>query len=159
MKILKFFLYSLVSLSFCACSSKPSEEESGSDKQTHADHHGHGVPGAEELMAIHDSIMPRMGELMELSEAVRARIDRLDSLKRDNHTSEIAAARGLVKELDLAGESMMSWMHQYKADTLDKIGATEAKEYLSKQKKSILDVKNSMETSISNARDFLKRTP
>ncbi|ODS76873.1 MAG: hypothetical protein ABS46_18810, partial [Cytophagaceae bacterium SCN 52-12] len=101
------------------------------------------------------SIMLRMGELMELSEAVKARIAQLDSLKKDGYEGEIIVAKDLVKELDLAGESMMTWMHQFKADTLEKMDETAAREYLFEQKKSILDVKGSMETSISKARNIV----
>lgn len=155
MKALKFFcLYGLTILLFSACDIKLSEEASGS-QQDHTHHHGHGVTGVDEVMAIHDSIMLRMGELMELSEAVKARITQLDSLKKDRYEGEITVAKDLVKELDLAGESMMTWMHQFKADTLEKLDETTAREYLFEQKKSILDVKGSMETSILKARNFV----
>ncbi len=155
MKALKSFcLYSVTILLFSACDTKPSKETSG-NQQDHTHHHAYGVTGADEVMAIHDSIMLRMGELMELSEAVKARTTQLDSLKKDGYEREITVAKDLVKELDLAGESMMTWMDQFKADTLEKLDETAAREYLSEQKKGILDVKSGMEMSILKARNFV----
>ena len=48
-------------------------------------------------------------------------------------------------------------MHQYKADTLEKLGDSEATAYIADQKLKIETVRNQMNKSIADARAFLDK--
>lgn len=52
---------------------------------------------------------------------------------------------------------MMNWMHQYKADTLDKLGEEQAKAYLADQKQKIEIVRGLMVKSINDARALIEK--
>ena len=137
------------SLLLAGCVGNEAKEASHDD---HHHHHAQGDARITEVMAIHDSIMLKMGELMELSEAIKA-------AGKDSHENSVLAesANQMLIELDQAGEAMMSWMHNFKSDTLDKLNDEEARHYLALQKDGILKVKAKMEKSITNAQKYLNK--
>ncbi|PWJ57663.1 hypothetical protein CLV98_106135 [Dyadobacter jejuensis] len=123
----------------------------------HSSEHVEGDPRAAEVMAIHDSIMPRMEDIMTLKARVQRVSNELDSLsapspalKKKKSTSD-----DLVKKLEEADQKMMGWMHQYNADTLNQLDEKAAADYIDQQKVKIVDVKRVMEQAILEAQDFL----
>ena len=103
-----------------------------------------------EVLAIHDSVMPKMSDLMRLKKAVSAKVDQT--------TQAAQKQRGLAirRQLDEADRAMMDWMHQYNADTLAKLSEQKATEYLRAEKAKIERVQTQTFQSISRAEEYVK---
>ncbi|MDQ1090417.1 viral A-type inclusion protein [Siphonobacter sp. SORGH_AS_1065] len=113
----------------------------------------------DEVMAIHDSIMPRMSELMDLQETLTLELTQTDSLLAAHPADSALISRQsqlqrLIANLKGADQAMMHWMHEYNADTLTKLEAKQADLYLQNQKKAIETVRDQMQKSITDAQTF-----
>lgn len=115
-----------------------------------------------EVLAIHDEVMPKIDDIMKLKKQLKQRISSLDSLKASGSAAatlrtdeEKEQATRLVSDLTIADSLMMSWMSHYNGDTLAKLSSEEALNYLSAQKDQITDVKKRVTTSIEQSRQFL----
>ncbi|MGD1842109.1 MAG: hypothetical protein ACFB0B_14615 [Thermonemataceae bacterium] len=133
-----FFLFIIV-LVFSAC-----EEQNPKLAQQNA--------LEKEVMAIHDSIMPRMGQLKALKKAFK------DSLAISAADSTVdnpfeTTLQSNLAALDEADKAMWDWMHNYQAPDSVQIDANLI--YLEEQKKLILEVKEKMESSMTNAQQTL----
>lgn len=153
-------LVTLTILCLLACNTK--KEESNKMKSHDAHSQGHGITDdrTKELMAIHDSIMPAMGKLMDLKKKISNEIKYTDSLtaikKSKILTDRKEKALQIQTQLEKADEEMMHWMHQYKADSLDKLDEEKAAVYVADQKQKIISVKNLMQKSIGDAQFFIQ---
>ncbi|MEP0985456.1 hypothetical protein [Ekhidna sp.] len=104
----------------------------------------------DEVMAIHDEVMPKIGELR------KARKDLLlqaDSLMESN-PERAAMLTTTADELGDASESMMVWMRQYESEfegTDDEI-----KQYLEGQKVAIQEVKEKMNGSLAKGKAVIE---
>lgn len=102
----------------------------------------------DEVMLIHDEVMPEMSTINRLSRSLKADVDEITDL------SEKDAYLNMIKELQVADDGMMDWMSKFKKPKLDDI--EKAKAYYLEQKEAITDVKYKMETSIEKARKMVK---
>ena len=116
----------------------------------------------EDVFAIHDDVMGKMGDMMKLKKQLNQRVTAIDSTSQTGSAAstlqadeERAQAMRLRKDLTDADSVMMAWMIDYKADTLVKLSNDDAMQYLSAQKEKIEDVKTKVNSSIEQARDFL----
>ena len=105
-----------------------------------------------EVMAIHDEVMPKMGEVGKLVGQLKPMVDT---------TAQGKQYEKAMKELQAANDSMMKWMQDF-GDQFDSDEILNGKE-LSEQKKLLLNVeeenikivKKQIEASISNAEALL----
>lgn len=102
-----------------------------------------------EVMAIHDEIMPKMEEIMNLQAKLKRRTE-TDSLVRPT-------ADSLGRVLGEADNAMSDWMAEYQADAVKTMPAAEAKTYLEGEKRKIEDVKTKTNQGIAAANAFLKK--
>lgn len=162
----KYLIILTVAVLLNACNNPSSDKkEEHADHGVHAHkeagHADHQDPRTKELMAIHDSIMPRMGTVMDLKQQLKLHVKTLDSLyliKSDPVLkSQKARALALANQLESADQSMMGWMHQYKADTLQKLGEKQAADYIAAQKVKIVSVRDQTLAGIAGAEDFLRK--
>jgi hypothetical protein len=147
---------------FAGCNS---EKQQSTDKAT--DHHGHdhgthgGDPRVAEVMAIHDSIMPSVGKIMDLKQKLTADLKTTDSLLALQPAGDLKKRKeeafALHIQLDKADQGMMNWMHQYKADTLTKMNEQAATAYIADQKTKIEAVRDHMVRSIKDAQAFTEK--
>lgn len=103
-----------------------------------------------EVMAIHDEVMPKMGDLR------RARKDLLlqaDSLMEGN-PDRAAMLTTVADEIGEANESMMQWMRNYEPEFEGT--DEEIKQYLEDQKKAIQQVKENMLGSLAKGKEILE---
>lgn len=102
----------------------------------------------DEVIAIHDEIMPLMGEFVRNSIKIDSLLEYSHHLdqKQDNHTERKEELTDLKKTLDDANEAMNDWMHEFELEHDDKSN-TEVKEYLENELKRI----NSVKTKFSEA--------
>ncbi len=103
----------------------------------------------EKAIAIHDEVMPKMGEIIALKGEMKAKIESLDSISTEKPTLE-AAYEALVKGED----GMKDWMHNYQKPDYKK-GLEELKPVAEFQLQAIEKVKVQMESSIADAKSLL----
>ncbi len=106
----------------------------------------------DEVLAVHDSIMPQTNKIMELNAKISAKIEILEA--DSNNDSEIEALKAVRMELKDADDAMMNWMRDYNFNEEE---TTEVqKEYLKNQMVLIEAVKVKMEMAIANGEKQLQ---
>lgn len=144
----------LALLTMAACQSKTNEHN-------HADHAQATEAGSkeplakleQEVMAVHDSAMNQMSDIMRLKKQVTA--------KASQTSEQGTKSRGetLKTQLDEADRAMMDWMHQYNGDTLGKLDQAKALDYLRDQQTKVNAVHDQMRRSIAEANTYLGQKP
>ncbi len=116
----------------------------------------------DDVFAIHDDVMGKMGDMMKLRKQLNQRVAAIDSTSQAGSAAstlqadeERAQAMRLRQNLSDADSVMMAWMSGYSSDTLTKLPTDGAIRYLSDQKDQIDDVKTKVNSSIEQARLFL----
>ncbi len=109
-----------------------------------------------DVMAVHDEIMPKMGEIMSLKSKLADKLKATDSTST-NYSQVKAKIDSLNSLLTIADDGMMDWMEQYNADTLKVISAENGANYLKAQKEKIDAVKSITLKNLADVNDFLKK--
>lgn len=101
-----------------------------------------------EVMAIHDSVMPKTGEIFKL----KKKLSGYETLVTDSVViQKIYRSKNLLVEAD---EAMMKWMHEFReADPM--LTFEEKNRYYSEEKKKITEVKIKMLEAIDSAKTLL----
>lgn len=136
-----------------SCTQKNQENEhhhDGHNPQATAQSKGPVADLEQQIMAVHDSVMPRMSDLLRLKKEVAAKVDKA----REGAVKKEGTA--IRSRLEQADEAMMEWMHQYNGDTLGKLDQAKAVEYLKDQQVKVNEVRDQTEKSISEAKRFLQ---
>lgn len=149
MRILPFAVVLLAGSSLLACSSGVSKEAVDKAEKT--------------VFAVHDEVMPKIGDILKLNKQLRHRADSLDSLKTIDASATVrideekAQTLLLTRQLNEADSLMMGWMEGYNGDTLQQLKPEQALSYLTQQQTKINDVRQKINTSIEQARTYLKK--
>lgn len=132
-----FILISLVIFSACGKSLSKEEKEAKILEQQ-----------ITEVMAIHDSVMPKTGEIFKL----KKKLSSFESSLTDSiQLQKIFRCKNLLVEAD---EAMMTWMHEFREpDSM--LSFQEKLQYYQEEKKKITDVKIKMLSSIDSAKTLL----
>ncbi|WP_047248020.1 hypothetical protein [Maribacter thermophilus] len=140
-KIVSFFFILAVLLTSC--------KEQKEEKQTE------GPTQMEQVMAIHDEVMPKMGQLGKLVGQLKPFADSLGP--------ESPQAKA-VRDLQEANRSMMDWMQSF-GDRFDaeeilegKALSDEKKAWLNEEEAKVKEVKEKINTSIKNAEAILSES-
>jgi len=104
----------------------------------------------DKAVAIHDEVMPKMGDIIALKGELKAKIESLDSTQLDVRT----AHEQILEDLLIAEQSMKDWMHGYVVPDYKKPLA-ELESLVKVQLESIETVKSDMEKSITDAKTLL----
>jgi hypothetical protein len=100
----------------------------------------------EEVIAIHDEVMPLMGDLKNYQKQVEKRISQADSLGIS--PEEVADLKVMAGDLGNSFEGMFVWMRQFKS-SYDDMTDEQVRDYLLEQKilveKVNADIKKSMD--------------
>ncbi len=118
-----------------------------------------------EAIAVHDEVMPRMDELMQLRQKLQLRVASMMEQDTIEYADSLQGMRTAMQDLRDADESMMQWMRSVQKvpganETLeyqDKLNATEPSDTAGliqqqlAQKKAIQEVKQQVEQSITQA--------
>lgn len=116
-----------------------------------------------EVFDLHDEVMPKIDDIMKLRKQISQRITALDSLANASPSARLRTddekeqAYRLNRQLADADSLMMSWMNGYNGDTLKKLEPTDALHYLEQEKQKITDVKQKINSSIEQARQYLQK--
>ncbi|MEQ8712157.1 MAG: hypothetical protein RIC80_04020 [Cyclobacteriaceae bacterium] len=142
MKLSKIFLLALVGLLiFSSCSDGGQAEREAL---------------RDEVMAIHDEVMPKMGDFRKLQKRIESLSDSLRAMESiDTNRLNDLAARGV--EIAAAQEGMMAWMRQYNPEVMqDGTPHEEVMSYLKDQKAAIEKVRDQMIQALSAGEEALK---
>ena len=118
-----------------------------------------------EAIAVHDEVMPRMDEIMQLRQKLQLRVESMQEQTEEDYADSLQQMQTAIQNLRNADEAMMQWMR-----SVQKVpGADETSEYQDElnatvltdtvgliqrqlaQKDAIQEVKQQMEQSIAEA--------
>ena len=107
----------------------------------------------DEVMVVHDEVMPRMGEIHKLGKELK-KVVKNNSVENDSILNEI---KNTIKYLESADDGMMDWMHEYSRPSKLRKDKTheEILAYLDEEMKKVEKVKYDINTSIENAQKLL----
>lgn len=109
----------------------------------------------DDVIAIHDEVMPFMGELKTLSKKINEKsTDLLNQDSTGNH-EQVLKLRRFTKALDDSFEGMFVWMRQFKSNYGD-MTDQEIKLYLQGQKILVEKVRDDINSSVSVSKEALK---
>lgn len=114
-----------------------------------------------EVFVIHDEVMPKMGQLMDLKTGLSKEIAAIDSLTKisvnDSLQKRKEEALALSLALTEADQGMMDWMHNYNGDSLKALSGDAALNAMNAEKTKISAVRDKMLASMTKAEQFLKK--
>lgn len=93
-----------------------------------------------EVMKIHDEVMPKMNDIYKLKEALKTKA----SATADEKKKEIEAT---IAKLDSASESMMVWMREF-SPLPDSLGEEKAREYLETEMEKVKNVRTEVQEAL-----------
>lgn len=108
-------------------------------------------PLYEEILAVHDEVMPELNTISSLQEQMKNKLDELRSTPAD--TEALKEANRILGDLNKAENAMWSWMHNF--SKLDSIPVGEKSAFLEVEKMSVNSMKELMLTSIEQAKAYL----
>lgn len=108
----------------------------------------------DEVIAVHDEVMPKMGKLKSLERMALERVDELESVNPVD-SLKVEEYKALAYELNHAHDSMFEWMHQYEPKDGDQ-SQEELKEYLENQMVLVSAVNVEMKEALAKAEALLK---
>lgn len=100
----------------------------------------------EEVMSLHDKIMPKTEDLVSLK-------NKLDSLSKGSDSTHV---KKLQSALSKADESMMDWMHHYSLDSLEKMSIQDKISYLTSQINQLNAIEKLTDSTITAAKNYVK---
>ncbi|MBS9524944.1 hypothetical protein KI659_13070 [Litoribacter alkaliphilus] len=102
----------------------------------------------EEVIAIHDEVMPQMGRLKNMEKRVTSQKDSLVALDSAGHSEEIAHKASIVDELNQAYDGMFVWMRQFRPDDIE---SEEEETYLLEQREKVQEVNRQIKEALARA--------
>lgn len=110
----------------------------------------------QEVIAIHDEVMPKMDELKKLKKDILQKSSEMsaDSLAM---SGEIQRLNAISADLDSAFEGMFVWMRQFKS-SYDEMTQEEIETYLLDQKIKVQEVNDEIKASIAAAKLELEKS-
>lgn len=142
------FLLALVIITSCGQSSSTEQQEVEETKDEIPEEVKIEKALYDEVMMVHDEMMPKMENMMSMKGQLK---EKLDLLKEEaSQTELIQQLETAINSLETADEAMMNWMRQFDPDT-DSLSHEEIVEYYTLQKQKMDSVKVVMVEAIENA--------
>lgn len=132
----------VVLLLLAACNTK-TDNGPGS----HREHESANQVLYEQVMKVHDEVMPKMNDIYTLKEDLKKDIAATPAMVEDKRKK----IEGAIVQLDAASESMMVWMRNFNP-LPDSLGEERARKYLEDQKVKVEKVKEDMLRAIDEAK-------
>lgn len=104
----------------------------------------------DEVIAIHDEVMPKMGELRNVRKQLMLQADSL----MESDSVRAAVLTTAANDIAAANEGMMQWMRNYEPEFEGT--DEEIKQYLEDQKIAIQKVKDNMLGSVAKGKEVLE---
>ncbi len=108
----------------------------------------------QQVIAIHDEIMPQMSTMIDLKEELTLKNQQLQQSGSEDAQDQVIVNEMIITNLDQAHESMMAWMRQFKK--VESGADTESnRKYLHDQLEKIESVQEQMDHAMASAREAL----
>lgn len=107
-----------------------------------------------EVIAVHDEVMPKIGQLKKLEKEAEKQIETLQ-MSETADSVQIQELKSLAYDLNQAYDAMFVWMRQYKVDDEGKT-PEEVKVYLEDQALKISEVNEQIKSTLSRSEKILK---
>lgn len=133
-----FFLF-LTTTALYSC--QPNQEELNKSKRA-------------EVIAVHDEVMPKIGQLKRLEKEAEKKIEMLQ-MSGTVDSLQIQDLKVLAFDLNQAYDAMFVWMRQYKTEDEEKT-PEEIKVYLEDQALKINEVNEQIKAILSKSEEVLK---
>ncbi|HEY0742208.1 MAG TPA: hypothetical protein VGD40_12130 [Chryseosolibacter sp.] len=135
-------------LAMSSCNNK-AEDHSHDGHNAHAQDATETSPNEKlynEVMKIHDEVMPKMNDIHKLKVAIREKIEKNPNLPK----TERVKLDAMYAKLDSANEGMMVWMREFRP-LPDSVGEEKAKAYLENEMKRVQKVRENMLNALEQA--------
>lgn len=139
-----FSLFTLIILALMACGPNKAEQEKKQEDEL-----------AKQVLAVHDEVMPKMGELSKLRKQLKEKVNTWTETAVDAQAENIGKATQLIADLDAADAAMMDWMHTYNGGQ-GLYDHDAIMEYLNEEMVKITSVKEQMNNTMELAKSFLE---
>jgi len=106
----------------------------------------------EEVIAIHDEVMPKMGALRAHQKRLAEEAAELEAKDGSRYQEEIKKRRQIAQDLDEAYEGMFVWMRQFRPQ-LDEMDEDEGRAYLLEQKEKVRKVNEEIKSALARAEE------
>ncbi len=110
------------------------------------------------ILDVHDEVMPKLGEVMNLRKKVLAKATELQS--SNPQSEDLADLRELATELDEAREGMMTWMNDWSKSAKPHVNGETSEEaqkaFFEAEMERVTKVKDDINSSIASAKEVLK---
>ncbi len=100
----------------------------------------------DEVIAIHDEVMPKMSDINRVKRALKEHAGGLTSPKCEFQEADRGKIKGMVAKLEKADEAMMQWMRDFKKP--ENVSHEKMMTFLEEEKVKISDVSDLMLTSL-----------
>jgi hypothetical protein len=102
----------------------------------------------DEVMKVHDEVMPKMNDIYKLKEQLKDKIANTPDMVAEKK-QQIESA---ISRLDSASEGMMVWMRNFNPIP-DSVGAQEARDYLESEMEKIKKVSEDVRKALEEAEE------
>jgi len=109
----------------------------------------------DEVIAIHDEVMPYMGDLKTLRKKINEKSELLEVQDSIGNSEKVLELKLLAKDLDDAFEGMFVWMRQFK-NSYEEMSKEEIKSYLQEQKVLVSKVRDDIHLRMAAAKEELE---
>ena len=108
----------------------------------------------DKVLAVHDEVMPKMGDIMKYKKELNAKIDALIEAGSEENANQIDTFKKAIEDLDNSHDGMMNWMHGFDRN-FDSEVQEEVIAYLKDQMTKIETVGKKTNTALKNAEELL----
>lgn len=139
MRFTPFYLIFILFIFFQSCENKQVEENKAHREQ---------------IIAIHDEVMPKMGQLKSMEKAALQKAEELQNSDSPDQ-AKIEALKNLATQLNQAYEGMFVWMRQYSTEDGEQ-APEQIKAYLDEQLVLVSKVNEDIKAALAQADSLLK---
>ena len=133
-----FYILTIAFLTSCGPGQKTKEELTGA-ALIEARH--------DEVMVVHDEVMPKMGTIRKLKKGIEVKIDSFQTM---GDSVSVELLRVVVSELEGASDAMMVWMRSYEKPS-EGTSDDEVAKYYEGEMVKVMDVREEMLGTIEKA--------
>ncbi|WP_157807051.1 hypothetical protein [Algoriphagus formosus] len=108
----------------------------------------------DEVIAVHDEVMPQMGKLKNLEKQALNLAEELES-NEEGDSLRVQELKALAYDLNQAHEGMFVWMRQYEQENGER-SPEEVKAYLEDQMVKVRKVNEDIKTALAKASSLLE---
>jgi hypothetical protein len=108
------------------------------------------------VMAVHDEVMPKMGDIMKYKKQIGEKIHELQAVGDSTNREAISKLQKVSDNLDSSHEQMMNWMHEFNGD-FEGMKEEDVIKYLNDEKAKIEQVGQLTESTLKEALVILQQ--